>query len=36
MKYIQLKEFVEKYITNDKKTWNALELILCIKTRSRF
>lgn len=35
MKFVQLKEFVEKYITTDKKTWNAIELILCIKTYTK-
>lgn len=32
MKFIELKEFVEKYITTEKNIWYALESILHIKT----
>lgn len=32
MKFIELKEFVEKYVTTDKESWHALESILYIKT----
>lgn len=35
MKFNQLKEFIEKYVTTNKTTWKVLETSLCVKNYSK-